>query len=367
MTGTSLAGIDAALVEVTGLGLAIEARLLAVVSRELGGLSDVLRPMTEGQPLSPVEYRLAARQLGDLHACVVETLCQKHLPAGERLDMVVAHGQTIWHAPDMGVSWQLFDPQPVVRRQGTAVCFNLRQADLMAGGEGAPITPMSDWVMYRHPSRDRLIVNLGGIVNVTHLPAGGSPAQVTGSDVGPCNLLIDGVVRKLFPGKPFDIDGEIAGQGRVNSEVYDLIQSDTTRSRKSNRSLGREDFTHGWVSGLVERLLERLSPNDIVAGAVQAAAKMIGQVPCPNDGEMVLAGGGALNPVLVQRIREAVGGRRVILSDEIGVPVQARESMGMAILGALCQDGVPITLPQVTGATDPGVGGHWAFPGVCEQ
>jgi len=351
-------------VEVTGEGLGITARLMGMVSHGFDGLYDVLRSMAEGEPQKPVEYLRAARQLGELHADAVEDLCGQHLPAGEKLSMVVAHGQTIWHAPGDAVSWQLFDAQPVARRLNVPVCYDLRQADLIAGGEGAPITPISDWVMYRHPARGRLIVNLGGISNVTRLPANGTPQQVTGADIGPCNLLIDGVVRHLFPDRRFDIDGEIARTGRINLEVLGLVQTHPVIRGMAKRSIGREDFTDGWVRGLVDQLKARLSAADIVAGAVEAAAQLIGRTPFTDIQEVVLAGGGARNPVLVQRLRAVMKGRDVILSDGLGVPVDAREPAGFAVLGALCQDGVSITLPQITGATAPGVAGHWVFPGV---
>ncbi len=367
MTGTSMDGLDAALVEVTGEGLGIKARLVGMVSHGLGELVDVLEPIAEGELRAPLDYLLAARQLGELHADAVEDLCGQHLPAETTLSMVVAHGQTIWHAPGEGVSWQLFDAQPIVRRLGVPVCYDLRQADLIAGGEGAPITPISDWVMYRHPARDRLIVNLGGISNVTHLPAEGSPGQVTGADVGPCNLLIDGVVRHLFPDRRIDIDGQIARSGRINLEMFGLVQKHPVISGKTKRSIGREDFTDSWVRELVDHLKTKLSPSDIVAGAVEAVAQLIGRARFTDIQDVVLAGGGAKNPVLVERLGALMKDRAVMLSDELGFPVDARESAGFAVLGALCQDGIPITLSQVTGAATPGVAGHWVFPGVFKR
>ncbi len=364
MTGTSLDGLDASLVKIAREGLGMSARLVGTVNRPLGDLCDVLKLMAQGEPQTAMAYVLAARQLGELHADALEDLCRQHLPPGVSLDMAVAHGQTVWHAPGQGVSWQLMDPQPVVRRLGVAMCYDLRQADLIAGGEGAPITPISDWVMFRHPSRNRLIVNLGGISNVTFLPADGTPDQVTGRDVGPCNLLIDGVVRHLLPDRRIDIDGEIARQGRVNPEVYDLVKDHPAICDQTNPSLGREDFTSAWVLKLVNSLSSRMPVADILAGAVEAAARLIGRA-CPSETQdVVLAGGGARNPVLVERIRTAMGQRHVMLSDAFGVPVEARESMGFAVLGALCQDGVPISLPQITGSTAPGVAGHWVFPGA---
>ena len=367
MTGTSLDGLDACLVEVTGEGLNITARLIGMVSRELDGLDDRLKPMTDGRPHAPLDYLLAARQLGELHADAVEALCEQHLPQGETLDMVVAHGQTIWHAPGESVSWQLFDPQPVVSRMGVPVCFNLRQADLIAGGEGAPITPISDWVMFRHPTQDRAVINLGGISNVTHLPADGTPDQVTGADIGPCNLLIDGVVRRLFPDRRIDVDGQIARDGRASLETLSLLENHPAIGGQSKRSLGREDFTDRWVGSLVDQLKARLLPADIVAGAVEAVAQLIGRCGLTGTGEVILAGGGARNPVLVERIKAAMPGQNVLLSDELGVPVDAREAAGFAVLGALCQDGVSITLPKITGATSPGISGHWVFPGAVKR
>ncbi len=364
MTGTSLDGLDASLVEVTGHGLAMTAELIGTVSCGLAGLADVLGPMAAGKPHAPLDYLRAARQLGVLHADAVSDLCRDYLAADRRLSLVAAHGQTIWHAPDEGVSWQLFDAEPVARRLNVPVCYNLRQADLIAGGEGAPITPISDWVMFRHPRRDRLIVNLGGISNVTHLPAGGSLDQVRGADIGPCNLLIDGVVRRLHPDRPYDTDGQIAGQGRIDLEVFGLIEQHPAIRSQTKRSLGREDFVDSWIDGLVESLTHRLSFADIVASVVDAVAQLIGRSPLAMADEVILAGGGARNPVLVQRVREALAGKTVMLSDELGVPIEARESAGFAVLGALCEDRIPISLPQITGSNSPGVAGQWVFPGA---
>lgn len=366
MTGTSLDGLDASLVDVRGEGLDIRAKLIGTVSLELGELADDLAPMAEGRPHTPLDYMRAARQLGELHAIAVEQLCRKYMPKDGQLCLIAAHGQTIWHAPDVGVSWQLLDPQPIVSRLGVPVCFDLRQADLIAGGQGAPITPISDWVMFRHARRDRLIVNLGGISNATYLPAGGSPKQVQGADIGPCNLLIDGVVRRLFTDKRFDTDGMIAKDGQIDLEVFGLIERHPAIRGQAERSLGREDFSDGWIGDLVDNLIDRLSPADIVASVVDSVARLIARSPLAKAHDVVLAGGGARNPVLVERLRAFMPDRAVVLSDEAGVPVEARESAGFAVLGALSQDGVPISLPQITGAKNPGVAGHWVFPGATK-
>lgn len=390
MTGTSLDGLDAVLAEINGTGLDMTARYHAMVSKELDAPADstgsaksfdlrsVLRTLASGQPAPPLVYLQAARQLGELHAqALVELAAQ-----GPRLDLVVAHGQTIWHAPDVctdaaagrtsggggGYSWQLFDPWPIVYRLGVPVVYDLRQADIIAGGQGAPITPLSDWVMYRHPQRSRLIVNLGGICNVTRLPAGCRPGQVTGSDVGPCNLLIDGMVALAFSGMKFDDQGKLAAAGGVSSILYRLLTEASFFQRAQPRSTGREDFSPAFMEELYQRT--GLKPHDQIASAVDAVARLIAtEVERQPTDEVILAGGGTSNRVLVRAIRQhCPPAAQVILSDELGIPTQAREAMGFAVLGALAQDGLPITLPQVTGARHdgdhhgPGRAGAWVYP-----
>ncbi len=145
-TGTSLDGLDVVLAEVRGTGLAISARTVAGAHRELGELGGVLRRLASGGPAPPIEYLRAARRLGELHAEAVGGLCRgANVP---RPDLVAAHGQTIWHASREVLSWQLFDPWPLVTKLRSPVVYDLRQADLNVGGRGAPITPLADWVLY---------------------------------------------------------------------------------------------------------------------------------------------------------------------------------------------------------------------------
>ena len=408
MTGTSLDGLDAALVRITGTGLEMKAEFVGMVSHSLGELADTLRSMAGGNAHPPIDFLRAARKLGELHAAACVELCEKHgtfapsppvrggsgqgeggasashgalggsttttdphpnpLPKREReqhtLDFVVAHGQTIWHAPrdERGhMSWQLFDPWPIVRRLGVPVCYDLRQADLIAGGEGAPITPIADWVMYRSPNHGRLIVNLGGICNITRNVGKNTPITMTGADVGPCNLLIDGVVRELFPDLTFDRDGAIAARGQRNSAVADAV-FEHPFFQGEGRSTGREDFSAAWVRSIVERLRPTMTPEDIVSGAVDAVVRIIYTAAFPGATEAVLAGGGARNKTLVSRLGRGDVASRVTLSDDLGIPIDAREAMGFAVLGALSQDGVPITLPRVTRSENPGRAGAWVYP-----
>lgn len=357
MTGTSLDGLDAALVEVTGRGLAMTARFIGMVSRPLGELAGVLRAMAGGAAHRPIDYLRAARRLGVLHAEAVGALLEDHPDPERGVAFVAAHGQTIWHAPGEGVSWQLFDPWPVVRRLGVPVVYDLRQADLIAGGEGAPVTPLADWVLYGRDGgrRGTAIVNLGGICNVTWLAD--EPAAIRAADCAPCNILLDGVVQRLYPGTRYDMDGSIARRGRVVEPLASSLFANILLSMAGSRSLGREQFTEAMLDDWAAGPRERHAPEDVVASFVAAVAGMIGREVADAD-RVILAGGGARHPVLVERLRERLPGE-VLLSDEVGIPVEAREAAGFAVLGALCQDRVPITLPQVTGAEAAGVAGTW--------
>ena len=366
MTGTSLDGLDVALGKIDGHGLDIEAKFVGLVSRPLGRLRQALHSMTAGQPAKPIDFLRAARHLGDLHAQAIAELCEQCLPRGVKLDFVVAHGQTICHTPDEHLSWQLFDPWPIVRQHATAVLYDLRQGDLAAGGQGAPITPLADWVLYRHQSENRYVVNLGGIMNGTELPAGCIAHDIRGRDVGPCNLLIDGVVQKLFPGRPYDVDGRIAAGGQVDSSVCQCLNvMGLGSNRPTTDSLGREDFSDAFIDTFLRKLPATISPGDVVASVVNSVAAQVAKYV--GDGResttVVLAGGGANNPHLVASIKaRANPWHRYVCSDELAIPCAAREPLAFAVLGALTQDGLPITLPQVTGAKEPQKCGAWAYP-----
>lgn len=365
MTGTSLDGLDAALTRITGEGLGMTAEFVGMVSRPFDDdTRAMLLHLAGGNPAPPIDYMRAARTLGVLHAAAIEQLLADHPipgPGTPSPDFVVAHGQTIWHAPADRLSWQLFDPWPIARHLGAPVCYDLRQADLIAGGEGAPITPIADKVVYgQFPCA--CIVNLGGIVNTTRWwTRDDSP---TGLDLGPCNLLLDGLVRRLFPGQAFDAGGAIAGSVEPPDSAARFIGDYLHKLSSGQKTLGREVYHDLALDQLCAELSKTNEPNSIIAAACAWVAGHVGQwIEGSQPSVVVLAGGGAKNSTLVRRLRELdITTERMCLSDDLGIPCEAREAMGLAVLGALSQDGVPITLPQVTGAADPGVAGAWVYP-----
>ncbi len=352
MTGTSMDGIDAALAELHGRGLSVRARLLAHRSSALGDLGPRLRGAAAGEP-KPAEWFAAlaldlGRRCAEAAASVIEP--------GPGPALIAVHGQTILHRPPL--SWQILNPAPIAARFGCPVVFDLRQADLAAGGQGAPITPIADWVLFRAPRAVRAVVNLGGFCNVTivapHLD------DVRGFDVCACNHVLDAVARRALE-RPFDEGGAAAARGRADAQASESLHALLERQRRAGRSLGTGDGAAAWVAGNAGRL----APDDLAASAVEGIGRCIGEALHAHPAkEIFVAGGGALNAALVGAIGR-LARLPVRASSDLGVPVQAREALAMAVLGALCADGVPITLAQAAGCGERApLAGAWAggFP-----
>lgn len=353
MTGTSLDALDAALVEIEGAGLAMRARFVRGVSRPLGELSIRLRHLAEQHPMRAYEIAALARDFAALHA---DTL--RELLGTDGCDLFCVHGQTVYHAPPL--SWQLMQPAALARAFGAPVVYDLRQADLAAGGQGAPITPLADAVLFRDVPGAWCVANLGGYCNVTRRertePGTVDPARISAADVCACNHLLDMIARTLLHAS-YDAEGAAALRGQVHHDALVDLEGVLNAQRSANRSLGTGDELREWVS----RFRAHASPEDLCATACEALAGMI--VLAAADCErLILAGGGVRNRGLVRAI-ESASSAPVSTSDGAGVPATYREAACFAVLGALCQDRVPITLPQVTGCTAPApIAGCWVYP-----
>ncbi len=349
MTGTSLDALDAALVTVEGEGLAMRGGLRRSTRRPLGPLAERLRPVADQRPVSAGEVATLCRDVGRLHADAVADLLD-----GEAPDLVAVHGQTVFHRPP--VTFQLADPHVLAATLRCPVVSDLRRADVAAGGEGAPITPLADHVLFAHPTRRRVVVNLGGFANLTWLPPRGvdATAGIHGGDVCACNHLLDGLARRLLQ-VPCDPGGRHAGGGVRLEGPYRRLAARLVEQATAGRSLGTGDEEiDGW---LVD---DATSFADAAATACEAIAEAVGRATRAAD-EVILAGGGVNNAALVGAIRARVEAP-VQRSDTLGVPADDREAVAMAVLGALSADRVPITLPAVTGASRPPVAGSWVFP-----
>jgi anhydro-N-acetylmuramic acid kinase len=360
MTGTSLDAVDVALVAIEGHGLNMRAGLLRAHTRPLGALTLPLHRLAAQEAMGPMVIAALARELADLHVAAIRELLD-----AEHADLVAVHGQTVYHAPPL--SWQLISPAPLAYALQVPVVSDLRAADLAAGGQGAPITPLADYVLFRAAAETRAVVNFGGFCNFTLLPAGcAEPAEaleaIRGGDVCACNQLLDGLARRLF-GAPFDVDGQRACAGHVRREPRDALVVLLRKQAMAGRSLGTGDELSGWI----ERYRDACNGEDLARSAIDALVSVIVETIERVAGERrvdayLLAGGGVKNRALYDAFAARCPGR-VYSTDRSGVPPADREAVAIAVLGALCQDRVPITLPQITGVPAPApLAGAWVFP-----
>lgn len=345
MTGTSIDGLDAALVRIDGLGLEMVATLVETVSRPLGELAEPLRALAEQKPITAGEIARLGREFALLHAQAASELARM---STDPIDLIVVHGQTVFHQPPL--SWQLMAPAPLAAALDTPVLFDLRSADLAAGGQGAPITPLADWVVFREAARTVAVVNIGGFVNYTLLPSGGGPGSVIAGDVCAGNHVLDVIARRSL-GQPYDKDGAAALSGHVLNDALDDLLGVLAAQASGRRSLGTGDEVTSWLGRHRVGGEGLISGADLAATACEALGQTIAKVLMSHEhlpDVVLLAGGGALNHALVAAIQASVSAR-VQTTAARGVGVEAREAMHMAVLGALCADGVAVTLPGVTG------------------
>jgi anhydro-N-acetylmuramic acid kinase len=356
MTGTSMDAVDVALVGIAGRGLSMGVTLLRSHSQPLRALAEPLRGFASQEPLAAGAVAGLAHELAAAHVAAIRGLL-----GDERADLIAVHGQTVYHAPPL--SWQLLDPAPLAYTLQAPVVFDLRAADLAAGGQGAPITPLADYVLFRDAAENRAIVNFGGYCNFTLLPAGrGDLDAIRGGDICACNQLLDGLSRRLFD-EPFDMDGRRAHAGHIHPEARAALLALLRKQAAAGRSLGTGDELPEWIA----RYRDGCSGEDLARSACEALAHVIVETVERIAGQRridvyLLAGGGIKNRALY----DAFGARcpgRVFSTERCGIPPAYREAAAIAVLGALCQDRVPITLPQITGVRRPApLAGAWIFP-----
>jgi anhydro-N-acetylmuramic acid kinase len=288
------------------------------------------------------------------------------------VDLVGSHGQTLYHHSSVAgatrATLQVGDGDQIAERTGLTVVSDYRTRDIAAGGEGAPLTPFSDLFLYppreSEPAGCRVILNLGGIANVTILDAG--PARVFGFDTGPANALLDRLARHLSGGTAAcDEDGRLARSGTVNAALLDtLLGDDPYLARRPPKSTGFEMYGDAFLARVIEA--HTGSGADLMATLTEFTARTIALaldrfVTDPPATEIIVAGGGVQNPALFERIEAAVAPIPVRRSETLGVPAAAREAMGFAVLANEALLGHPTTLPGVTGASRPVILGKWSL------
>jgi anhydro-N-acetylmuramic acid kinase len=372
MSGTSMDGIDAALLEIEGESpedfgwklLGLEASPYSEAQR-----SQLKAAVDRGD--SESLCRIHA-DLGEWLASAVRTVCDVHGIDPSELDAIGSHGHTIWHSPPgelRGATLQLGDPATIAERTGANVVSDFRTADVAAGGQGAPLVPWPDRLLFSLPGKSRALQNLGGIGNVTWLPPKGSHEPLLAFDTGPGNVLLDAAAEAATDGRlAFDVEGALAARGTVDGELLARLMGDPFFRQRPPRSTGRELFGPPLVRALAEeRGLSRGRPDswcDLLATLTAFTAKSLADayrswvIPRGMD-EVVLTGGGAKNPALARAIAQELAPIPVRGPEAMGMDASAREPAAFAVLAWAHVMRVPANAPEATGASGPRVLGSF--------
>lgn len=374
MSGTSLDGIDAALVEIrTNASGEIEQAEL----REFTYLpySDEVRDyvlnLCSVESARIDQLTTAHYGLSEWYACVVEQLIQKAAIHASDVDAICMHGQTVWHIAgrtpfpgptgptEVRASLQIGDLSLLAERTGIPVVGNFRARDLAADGEGAPLVPYADYILFRDPQKGRLLQNIGGIANVTILPAGADIEKVVAFDTGPGNMIIDQIVHLVTDGRMrYDEGGKWAATGQVCKEMLDRLLQDPYYQLQPPKSTGREVYGKAFAQELMAQAKQQgISDADLIATVTALTASTIAQayiqhvLPHTKVEEVIVSGGGAHNQTLLRMLQEQLpAGMKVMTTQQFGMPDDAKEAVAFAILGHETLMGRPSNVPSVTGA-----------------
>jgi len=379
MSGTSLDGIDAAVVRIDGWGLDARAELLHFRAQPY---DDELRERLKS--LCTVEQSdvslvcgmnfLLAELFADAAAAAV---CEAGLSMDD-VDFVSSHGQTVWHIPQASghdpvrvrSTLQLGDLSVLAKRTGKPVVGDFRPADMAVGGQGAPLAPYGDLILFGSPDKGRLLQNVGGIGNCTALPAGAGPEDALAFDTGPGNMVIDQVVYLLSDGRQtYDDGGAWAAKGSPDEALVAELMAHPYFAMEPPKSTGRELFGKGYAADFLARARERgLSAADTVATATAFTARSIAEgcrrfvFPRCRIDEVIVSGGGAHNRTLLDMLSALLPGVTVTTSQAYGLSDDAKEAVIFALLGNDFLHGICNNLPIATGASRPTVMGKLALP-----
>jgi anhydro-N-acetylmuramic acid kinase len=365
MSGTSTDGVDAALVELRGPAQQPRLRLLAFVSNPYPqAVRERLLHVATGEPTTAGAISQLNFLLGELFAEAALRACRRAGISPGRLAVIGSHGQTIYHqgartleaGRRVASTLQIAEPAVIAERTGVPVVADFRPADLAAGGQGAPLVPMVDYLLLRDDREGRVALNIGGIANITLIAADARPEEVFGFDTGPGNMVIDALVRHFTRGKKaYDAGGGLAARGRVIEPLLaELLRLPFFRQRPP-KSAGREQFGAEYVR---RHFLRRRGapPQDLLRTATELTARTIADAlerfvfPRVKVHRLIVSGGGAHNRLLVSRLGELLPNLSVDLSDKYGLPVDAKEAIAFAVLADRTLHGLPGNLPSVTGA-----------------
>jgi anhydro-N-acetylmuramic acid kinase len=380
MSGTSADGVDVALARVSGGGATrVRGELLAHVTLPLDKVvrNEVLR-VAAGGPITAGELSQLNFRMGEVFADAVLAACKKFRVTTSKIDLIGSHGQTIFHqgkaVPFLGSvtasTLQIGEGAVIAAQTGITTVTDFRTADMAVGGQGAPLVPFVDWLLYADEKLGRVSLNLGGIGNVTVLPAGAATSRVFAFDTGPGNMVIDGLVMHFTRGrKRFDEDGRIARQGGSNVGLLAAMMKDKYLKLGPPKSTGREYYGQAYMDKLLKLARESgASPDDTVRAAtiftalsvVDALTRFV--APRTKIDQVIVSGGGAHNPVIMAQLGAALHPVVVLPSSALGVDVDAKEAYAFALLAYESWHRRRGSLPSATGARRGAILGKISYP-----
>ena len=348
MSGTSLDGVDVVLAAIDDNMVAQQASLSHPIPI---AIKEAILAICQGQQLTLSQYGQLDTRLGHLFAdAVLALMAQEGLTASD-LVAIGCHGQTVWHEPDSDAphTLQIGDNNIVAAKTGVTVVGDFRRRDMALGGQGAPLVPAFHHALLAHPHERRIVLNIGGIANLSMLSPG---LPVKGHDTGPGNMLMDAWIWRQC-GKPYDKDAQWASSGKVILPLLQEMLSDPWFALPAPKSTGREYFNYGWL----ERQLAKypaLAANDVMATLVELTAVTITEQVLLSGGceRLLVCGGGSRNPLLMARLAGLLPGTEVATTDDAGVSGDDMEGLAFAWLAWRALAGLPGNLPSVTGASE---------------
>lgn len=393
MSGTSVDGIDAAIVEITGEPMDGNVKLIAFENNPFPEeVKNMIISLFDTKHANVEQVGYMNVLLGELYAKSVFSVVNKAGLLISDIDFIGSHGQTIYHQPEVctypirakkhlsyspedtysfGYTMQIGEGAVIAARTGIPCVSDFRVADMAVGGQGAPLVPFTEYLLYRREDKTVLLQNIGGIGNITVLPIGGSPEEVYAFDTGPGNMIIDGLITLYTDGKKsYDEGGEIAAKGRVHKELLTSMCKNSYFTKNPPKSTGRELFGKEYCLELYNKMQEQnISMEDAIATATEFTVWSIEDSyrqfimekeskRCTSF-QFIIGGGGTYNRTLVTRIKECMEpfGMEVLTQEDIGLNSDAKEAVAFAILADCTIAGKHNNMPSVTGANKPVVMG----------
>jgi anhydro-N-acetylmuramic acid kinase len=374
MSGTSADGIDAALVRISGSPPAINAKFEGHHHVRFPALvREAILRLANGAPTTTAEISQLNFLVGEEFARAAIAACSRWRVPLRQISLIGSHGQTIFHqgmaagflGRRLASTLQIGEPSIIAGRTGVTTIGDFRPADMAAGGQGAPLVPFVDYLLYRHARIGRVALNIGGIANLTVIPAGARPGQLFAFDIGPGNMVIDAIVESATRGRAhYDRDARLAIRGKLLPGLLSILVREPYLRKRPPKTAGREQFGRAYavkILGWGKR--HRASTEDLVRTATVFTSLSIADalrrfvLPRVRVDELIVAGGGARNPLLMAQLAAALPEIEMVPASEFGIPAEAKEAFAFAVLAYEAYHGRANALPSATGARHPVVMG----------